>query len=69
MLLWTSHAEVQKTFASVLSSRSMECLVHLSELSAALVAEPLAPGSDATLAELRDPAKRPRQSYGPLPHL
>eukprot|EP00439_Symbiodinium_sp_Y106_P036110 s5894_g4.t1 len=37
-------------------------LVHLGELSAAghaLTAEPLAPATDATLAELRDPMRRP----------
>ena len=39
-------------------------LVHLSELSArALVADPLAPGSAATLAELRDFAPRPAERY------
>ena len=44
-------------------------LVHLGELSAAaraLVAEPLAPGTDATLAELRDPGRRPAEPYAPL---
>ena len=44
-------------------------LVHLGELSAAgraLVSEPLAPGSEATLAELRDPARRPSEPYGPI---
>ena len=45
-------------------------LVHLGELSAAghaLTAEPLAPATDATLAELRDPVRRPPELYGPLP--
>ena len=45
-------------------------LVHLGELSAAsraLVAAPLAAGTDATLAALRDPACRPPVPYGPLP--
>ena len=45
-------------------------LVHLGELSAAgraLTAEPLAPATDATLAELRDPVRRPPEPYGPLP--
>ncbi|CAE7730172.1 unnamed protein product [Symbiodinium sp. CCMP2592] len=45
-------------------------LVHIGELSAAgraLVAEPLAPGTDATLAELRDPSRRPPTPYAPLP--
>ena len=44
-------------------------LVHLGQLSAAaraLVAEPLVPGTDATLAELRDPARRPPEPYAPL---
>ena len=44
-------------------------LVHLGELSAAgraLVCEPLAPGDEATLAELRDPARRPSEPYGPV---
>ena len=38
-------------------------LAHLGELSAArqaLLAEPLAPGGDSTLQQLRDPARRPR---------
>ena len=45
-----------------------EALVHLGELSAAnraLTAEPLAEWSLATLAELRDPARRPAEPYGP----
>ena len=45
-------------------------LVHLGELSAAgraLVAEPLAPATDATLAELRDPQRRPPEPYDPMP--
>ncbi|CAE7314420.1 unnamed protein product [Symbiodinium sp. CCMP2592] len=45
-------------------------LVHIGELSAAgraLVAEPLAPGTEATLAELRDPSRRPPTPYAPLP--
>ena len=45
-------------------------IVHLGELSAAgraLTAEPLAPASDATLAELRDPMRRPPEPYSPLP--
>ena len=45
-------------------------LVHLGELSAAgraLVAEPLAPATDATLAELRDPHRRPPEPYDPMP--
>ena len=44
-------------------------LVHLGELSAAaraLTAEPLAPGTSDTLAELRDPARRPPEPYAPL---
>ena len=44
-------------------------LAHLGELSAArqaLLASPLAPGNDATLAELRDPARRPTEPYAPL---
>ena len=44
-------------------------LVHLGELSAAgraLVCGPVAPGSEATLAELRDPARRPSEPYGPI---
>ena len=44
-------------------------LVHIGELSAAgraLVAQPLAPGTDATLAELRDPHRRPPAEYAPL---
>ncbi|CAE7234973.1 unnamed protein product [Symbiodinium sp. CCMP2592] len=42
-------------------------LVHLGELSAAgraLTAEPLAPATNATLAELRDPMRRPPEPYG-----
>ena len=45
-------------------------LVHIGELSAAgraLVAEPLAPGTAATLAELRDPSRRPPTPYAQLP--
>ena len=45
-------------------------LVHIGELSAAgraLVAEPLAPGTAATLTELRDPSRRPPTPYAPLP--
>ena len=32
----------------------------------ALVADPLAPGSAAILAELRDPARRPAETHGPM---
>ena len=45
-------------------------LAHLSELSSArqaLTAAPLAPGNEATLAELRDPARRPAAPYSALP--
>eukprot|EP00435_Cladocopium_sp_Y103_P075990 s57_g72.t1 len=41
-------------------------LVHMGELSAArqaLLSGPLAPGTDATLAELRDPNRRPNEPY------
>ena len=31
-----------------------------------MLASPLAPGNDATLAELRDPARRPTEPYAPL---
>ena len=44
-------------------------LVHLGELSAArqaLTAGPLAPGTQQTLDELRDPVRRPQEEYGPL---
>ena len=44
-------------------------LVHLGELSAAsraLTAEPLADGNEATLAELRDPSRRPQTPVVPL---
>ena len=46
-------------------------LVHLGELelsaaARALVAEPLAPGTGATLAELRDPARRLPEPYAAL---
>ncbi|CAE7358847.1 unnamed protein product, partial [Symbiodinium sp. CCMP2456] len=44
-------------------------LAHLGELSAArraLLSEPLAPGNQNTLAQLRDPARRPNQPYAPL---
>ena len=43
-------------------------LVHVGELSAAaraLTAEPLAPGTSDTLAELRDPARRPPEPCWP----
>ena len=49
-------------------ARRAEALVHLGELSAAsraLTAEPLAEGSLATLAELRDPDRRPAEPHGP----
>ena len=45
-------------------------LVHLGELSAAgraLVAEPSPPGTTDTLAELRDPDRRPPAPYSPMP--
>ena len=44
-------------------------LVHLGELSAArqaLTAGPWAPGTQQTLDELRDPARRPQEEYAPL---
>ena len=44
-------------------------LVHQGELSAArqaLTASPLAPGTAATLAQLRDPTRRPTEPYTPL---
>ena len=44
-------------------------LVHVGELSAArqaLTAGPTAPGTDSTLRELRDPARRPPEPYQPL---
>ena len=44
-------------------------LVHLGELSAArqaLTAGPLAPGTQQTLDELRDPVRRPQEEYAPL---
>ena len=43
--------------------------IHLGELSAArqaLTAGPLAPGTQQTLVELRDPVRRPQEEYGPL---
>ena len=46
-------------------------LAHLGELSAAaraLTAEPLAPGTPATLAQLRDPARRPPEPAFSCPH-
>ncbi|CAJ1353025.1 unnamed protein product, partial [Effrenium voratum] len=45
-------------------------LAHLGELSAAaraLTAEPLAPGNEETLQELRDPARRPQVPRVPVP--
>ena len=45
-------------------------LAHLGELSAAaraLTAEPLAPGNEETLRELRDPAHRPQSPRVPMP--
>ena len=50
-------------------SRRARHLVHLGELSAArrtLCSSPLAPGNADTLAELRDPARRPPQAYEPI---
>ena len=44
-------------------------LVHLGELSSArqaLTAGPLAPGTQQTLDELRDPVRRPQEEYAPL---
>ena len=51
-------------------ARRAAALVRLGELSAAghaLTAQPLAAGSSDTLAELRDPARRPPAPYAPLP--
>ena len=78
--LWPQlfHQATQAARTSQLASRTAQAedagrasraaaLVHLGELSAAaraLVAEPLAPGTDAT--ELRDPAGRPPEPYAPL---
>ena len=45
-------------------------LVHLGELSAArqaLTATPPAPGTETTLAQLRDPTRRPVEPYTPIP--
>ena len=50
-------------------ARRATALVHLGELSSAaraLTAEPLAPGNTDSLAELRDPARRPPVPYAPL---
>ena len=65
-----SRVESGGSSSSKLSVEPLSPECHLGELSTAsreLVIEPLAPGSDATLAELRDPAKRPRQLDGPRP--
>ena len=51
-------------------ARRARQLVHQGELSAArqaLTAGPLAPRTEATLQELRDPARRPAQPYQPIP--
>ena len=51
-------------------ARRARDLVHLGELSAArqaLLSGPLAPGTPNTLAELRNPARRPPQPYDPIP--
>ena len=51
-------------------ARRARQLVHQGELSAArqaLTAGPLAPHTEATLQELRDPARRPAQPYQPIP--
>eukprot|EP00438_Fugacium_kawagutii_P009035 Skav202970 [mRNA] locus=scaffold2274:430064:430501:- [translate_table: standard] len=39
----------------------------LSRARQALMAEPLAPGTDTTLRQLRDPARRPQHPYPDLP--
>ena len=46
---------------------SLAALGELSAAAQALVSEPLAPGNGTTLAELRDPERRPQQSYRDLP--
>ena len=51
-------------------SERAAALAQLGEMSAAaraLTAEPLAEGNEATLAELRDPARRPQEPYRQLP--
>ena len=51
-------------------ARRAAALVHIGELSAAghaLTAQPLAAGTLETLAELRDPERRPPVPYAPLP--
>ena len=61
------HARPQRVTPTVAARAA--ALVHLGELSAAsraLTAEPLADGNEATLAELRDPSRRPQTPVVPL---
>ena len=64
-----SRGNAQAVQTEAARTRRAEALVHLGELSAssqALVAEPLAAGTQATLEELRDPQRRPPTPYGPI---